>query len=451
MKNKSTFTYYILLTSFFLLISSCVSTPNYNSAKKYHDSDVSNYADHIITNCKLPDGKIANVYVFNNVTDGVYLQNLQIRKYDSEYKEFVRKKERELGHPQYITEAIVFGNILANLHWMPTGPQSSFWKLESQIYEKYGKDQYLKICKSLNVISYFKVEDLGELSPYMTIKSYAQACCEDSDGVYLLTIAPPERMNGLKGMKSEIKKHKGQLAYEVAFAPRKIQSFIQLPKNTPAKILPTTINEIPDSDLTFEPSIPTTSTSYYYDEILAYQLQWLAVKVACKGTYDMAYCGDFESPNPKNFYSTKFIKPYLARNDGSAQRGTSLFEGICFDYADFALHECITDKNLYKSIKNIFMAGTFDNCNDIILYRIANSFENSDMKINNTPVVIYSHQHTQAHRNSTHHAWVWLQTNDGTVYWIDPTYTDNTGHPVYGIVRGGREVELPPDPSLCIY
>ncbi len=72
------------------------------------------------------------------------------------------------------------------------------------------------------------------------------------------------------------------------------------------------------------------------------------------------------------------------------------------------------------------------------------------MTINRTPVVVFSHNHILAHDRATNHAWFWVQSTDGTVYWIDPTWTDNTGRPVYGIVRGGKEIELSPSSSLCV-
>ena len=37
------------------------------------------------------------------------------------------------------------------------------------------------------------------------------------------------------------------------------------------------------------------ATTIYYDSILANQLQWLSVKIACIGKYDMAYTGDFKA------------------------------------------------------------------------------------------------------------------------------------------------------------
>jgi hypothetical protein len=47
----------------------------------------------------------------------------------------------------------------------------------------------------------------------------------------------------------------------------------------------------------------------------------------------------------------------------------------------------------------------------------------------------------QAHGNATVHAWLWVYSNDGTIYWIDPTWTDTAGYIWWGVVENGREVQ----------
>ena len=226
---------------------------------------------------------------------------------------------------------------------------------------------------------------------------------------------------------------------------------INPPKISPAKVKPLNPDTLPDSDRDLKPVASSGNGEYYYDETLAYQLQWLAVKIACKGMYDMAYTGDFRAKNPTDYYKTSFIKKYLATNDGKASKGTTLFEGICFDYADFAYQELSDNKKSYSSrIAKFYMVGTFKDANDIIAYRLAAKGESSDMTINRTPVVVFSHNNIRAHDAATNHAWFWVQATDGTMYWVDPTWTDNSGRPVYGIVRGGQEIQLPYDKSLCV-
>lgn len=279
----------------------------------------------------------------------------------------------------------------------------------------------------------------------MKSDSCAQACYEDEDGVYLLTISQPKYLAQIVNDKQAQNWHKGQLGYQIQFVPKIMYSKVDPPKLSPAKTTPINPNSIPDSGFDLEPVAATGNSPYYYDADLANQLQWLAVVVACKGEYDMAYTGDFSATNPVDNYTTSFIKKYLASNNGKASRGTPKFEGICFDYADWAYKELSANKSSYSNIAGFWMVGTFGDCNDIIRYRIAEYGEHSDMLINGTPVVVFNHNRIKAHSNATHHAWFWVQSTDGTVYWIDPTWTDNSGRPVYGIVRNGQEIELEPD------
>jgi hypothetical protein len=54
------------------------------------------------------------------------------------------------------------------------------------------------------------------------------------------------------------------------------------------------------------------------------------------------------------------------------------------------------------------------------------------------------------HDGATGHAWLWVQHNNGTWYWIDPTWTDNTGYVWWGMVENGKEVQYYPDPVYCV-
>ena len=263
--------------------------------------------------------------------------------------------------------------------------------------------------------------------------------------------SPPKDLVALRGNKKEQERHNGEIGYEVVYIPRVMYKKIEPPKLTPAKVTPFNPNDIlPDPNYDLVPVAPSGNGAYYYDNTLANQLQWLAVLTACKGTYDMAYTGDFSQKNPTDYYQTRFIKQYLATNDGRASKGTTLFEGICFDYADFAYQELKQNKLNYPRVANFWMVGTFSDPNDIVAYRLANEGEQSNFTINRTPVVVNSHNHIYAHDGATSHAWFWVQATDGIIYWVDPTWTDNSGRPVYGIVRGGREVQLEANPAYCV-
>lgn len=48
------------------------------------------------------------------------------------------------------------------------------------------------------------------------------------------------------------------------------------------------------------------------------------------------------------------------------------------------------------------------------------------------------------------HAWLWIYHQDGSIYWLDPTWTDNRGQPVFCIVKNGREIEIQPSSNFCV-
>jgi hypothetical protein len=61
-----------------------------------------------------------------------------------------------------------------------------------------------------------------------------------------------------------------------------------------------------------------------------------------------------------------------------------------------------------------------------------------------------SRKRVYTHDGATGHAWLWVQHKNGTWYWIDPTWTDNTGYVWWGIVQNGKEVQYYPDPEYCV-
>ena len=156
MKKYYRFTFNIILILILFLSCSCTtlfgvmfSTPNYNAAKADHAEDVSNYADHIVKNCKLPDGTITTVYVFNSVYDQLRWQNVQNTKFNKEKQELFTKYHSEL--------------------WCPTGPLTPYWRVIYSYREKYGDEATKKMSlNQMPPISYYKAEDLGQLSQYFT-------------------------------------------------------------------------------------------------------------------------------------------------------------------------------------------------------------------------------------------------------------------------------------------
>lgn len=464
MKNLKNFLCCFVIALPAVLLSACVTSMFGKTGQKIYQDRPNNlskseYCDYKIEKFKFPDGKIADVYMFENLQDQALWLNLQKnaliedgatigdthvgRKYYKDQIAYWTEKKNQDAIDRY------------NWRLNVRGPVTPFYSQYTKLLSQYGgQKELLKLVeeqKELFTVSYYKAEELGDLGACISVNGYASACYEDSKGVYWLRFSPPKDLVALRGNKAEQERHAGEIGYEVVFIPREMYPKIEPPKLKPAKVTPLNPNTIPDSDRNLNPVTPSGNGAYYYDEALAYQLQWLAVKIACKGVYDMAYTGDFRAKNPTDYYKTSFIKNYLASNNGKASKGTTLFEGICFDYADFAYQELRENKNLYSSrIAKFYMVGTFKDANDIIAYRIAKNGENSDMIINQTPVVVFSHNRIHAHDGATSHAWFWVQATDGTMYWVDPTWTDYSGRPVYGIVRGGQEIQLPYAQELCV-
>lgn len=182
---------------------------------------------------------------------------------------------------------------------------------------------------------------------------------------------------------------------------------------------------------------------------LADALQWLAVQTACLGEYSMAQTGDSSVSDPMDNYRPPDVREYLARQSGNRTRSLT-FYGICFDYAQTAYNIILQNSSQYGNlgVKAWYMAGTHKNSREIILID-PTSKEKSDYNQNGVPVKVASRQNVRAHGDATSHAWLWVYGNDGNTYWIDPTWTDNTGYIWWGVVRNGREEQVAPLPRLC--
>lgn len=464
-KVYRSFLSFLMAVAVFLL-SSCTTMSLMSATNKYFDAykngetDLTNYADYQLKECKFPDGKIVTAYVFNSNAEALLWQRLQQKKYYSDawkqqqnkiYEEYMKKAEEEERSNSYY-KVYSIGDYRTtygfSYKWYPTGPLSPFFQAAKTMADNYGgMEKVNEMLVKNNPVSYYDKNDLGSLSDIMTKDSAAYACYEDSVGTYFLFISKPEYQDA-RLVSEEMKKfHKDEFAYQIEFIPKE---FYKVPtvKLNPAKTTPYNPDSVPDSKRNLTPDISSGSSAYYYDKTLAYNLQWLAVEVACKGKYDMAYTGDFYTKNPTDYYTTSYIKQYLAKS-GEYTRGTTLFEGICFDYADWAYQDVASNKKNFN-VTDVWMVGTFNDSSNIIAYRIAQNGETPNYQINGTPVIVAAQYHIAAHENAKYHAWLWVRGTDGVFYWVDPTWTDNSGRPVYGIVRGGKEIELAPSSELCV-
>lgn len=169
-------------------------------------------------------------------------------------------------------------------------------------------------------------------------------------------------------------------------------------------------------------------------------LQWLAVQT-----------GDFTSKDPQDNYQAPDIREYFARQSGNRTR-TLTFYGICFDYAQAAYNEITASRSYYVNlgVKAWYIAAAFDSSRQIILYDPVSKEQATRPPLNGVYVAERSQQNVQAHGNATLHGWLWVYGNDGTIYWIDPTWTDSSGYVWWGVVRNGREEQVSPHARLCV-
>jgi hypothetical protein len=191
---------------------------------------------------------------------------------------------------------------------------------------------------------------------------------------------------------------------------------------------------------------------------LADLLQDLAVQTACLGMYSSAEAGVIDNVtnryvDPPDWYTPSMMSTRFAEMSGEMTRITT-FYGICFDYAQFAWDDILKYQETYNEAgmkdQQWYIAVAFpSDPNTIILYDPV-SQENATRILNGVPVKEYARHTIYAHDGATGHAWLWVQHNNGTWYWIDPTWTDNSGYVWWGMVENGKEVQYYPEPAYCI-
>jgi tetratricopeptide (TPR) repeat protein len=194
-------------------------------------------------------------------------------------------------------------------------------------------------------------------------------------------------------------------------------------------------------------TITHTETSSFTDE-----LQWLAVQTACIGIYNMEQTGNYTLSDPHDYYQPNHIRSYLTALSGDETKNT-MFYGICFNYAQAAYEDILQYQSHYENLgmrqSGWYIAAAFDNSGEIILFDPV-SRENASMIANGVSVKENSRHKVRTHGSATKHAWLWVYGADGTIYWIDPTWTDNAGYVVWGIVQNGAEVDMAPAASLSV-
>ena len=185
-------------------------------------------------------------------------------------------------------------------------------------------------------------------------------------------------------------------------------------------------------------------------------LQDLAVQIACLGRYSTAQTGvnvTSRYKDPPDWYDPPMMANRFAAMSGNMTR-TITFYGVCFDYAQFAWDNINKYQKMYNNAgmkgNQWYIASTKkDDPYNIILYDPV-SKEKSTIIMNGVYLKENSRYKVYAHDGASGHAWIWVQHNNGTWYWIDPTWTDNTGYVWWGIVKDGMEVQYAPDPKYCV-
>jgi hypothetical protein len=188
---------------------------------------------------------------------------------------------------------------------------------------------------------------------------------------------------------------------------------------------------------------------------LADLLQDLAIQTACLGMYSTAQTGVYVTSrydDPPNWYDPPMMANRFAQRSGNMTR-TITFYGICFDYAQWAWDDIKKYQKIYndagmKGQQWYIAVAESGKPNAIILYEPVAGNE-ATTTWNGVSVKENSRYNVLAHDIAQGHAWLWVQHNNGTWYWIDPTWTDNTGYPWWGIVKNNKEVQYYPNPNFC--
>ena len=186
-------------------------------------------------------------------------------------------------------------------------------------------------------------------------------------------------------------------------------------------------------------------------------LQDLAMQTACIGQYSATQAGGGWYDDPNDCYTPQMLAQRFAKMSGKRTR-TQTFYGICFDYAQEAWNDIKAYQQSYNKagMKNSqwYIATDGNAQNSIILYD-PTTREKATRVSNGVYIKENSRYAVTPHVNSrgipaVNHAWLWVQHENGTWFWIDPTWTDNLGYVVWGYVKDGREIQCAPAQKYCV-
>ena len=181
------------------------------------------------------------------------------------------------------------------------------------------------------------------------------------------------------------------------------------------------------------------------------------MQTACIGQYSATQAGGGWNDDPHDYYTPKMLAERFKKMSGDMTR-TTTFYGVCFDYAQFAWDDIKKYQASYNDagMKNQewYLVGVDTDSSKITLEDPVTA-DKADVIRNGIYLKRKDVKNVKAHKGTngvraTHHEWLWIQRNDGTWFWIDPTWTDNLGYVVYGYVDDGEEIQLRPDEKFCI-
>ena len=189
---------------------------------------------------------------------------------------------------------------------------------------------------------------------------------------------------------------------------------------------------------------------------LADILQDLAVQTACLGRYSIVQANKYVTTrynDPPDYYEPPMLANRFAAMSGDMTR-TITFYGVCFDYAQFAWDDIKKYQKMYNNAgmkdQQWYIASTKPNDPYTIILYDPVSKEKATVISNGIYIRENSRHKIYAHDGAEGHAWIWVQHKNGTWYWIDPTWTDNTGYVWWGIVKNGEETQYDPYPKYCV-
>jgi hypothetical protein len=192
------------------------------------------------------------------------------------------------------------------------------------------------------------------------------------------------------------------------------------------------------------PGINNSGGSQIADSEFENALQLLAVEIACLCKYNGAQTGDYTIEDPHDYYTPEMIREYLVKKSGGRTMTKTVY-GVCFDYAQYCWEDVRDQKNYYSDlgVENYWIVTVGDDPNILTICDPTTDPLKATFVSNGVLLEEVRTERVRAHGDATMHAWIWIKRKTGAIYWLDPTWTDNTGSVVWGYVSSGKEIERP--------